>query len=278
MEIVIDQIEYRYPNGVTALADVSLRVAAGEQVAIVGQNGSGKTTLAKQLNGLLRPSSGQVQIGDWQTGGHSVAQLARRVGYLFQHPDEQLFQRTVAAELAFGPRNLGFDATRTAALVTEALHSLALTAVAQENPYDLSLAWRKRVALAAVLAMDTPILVLDEPTTGQDARFQTLLAGLLVRWRQAGKTVIAISHDMEFVAANFTRLVVLHAGRVLRDGLTAQVVGEMAVLQQTQVEPPAITRLAQGLNLPQNVWTIPDFLTAWRGNGRAQKANEQNGK
>ena len=123
MKIVIDQIQYRYPNGVTALADVSLRVAAGEQVAIVGQNGSGKTTLAKQLNGLLRPSAGKVHIGDWGTDGHSVAQLARRVGYLFQHPDEQLFQRTVAAELAFGPRNLGFDPTRTTALVTKALHS-----------------------------------------------------------------------------------------------------------------------------------------------------------
>lgn len=266
MDIQIDQIHYRYPNGVTALADVSLRVAAGEQVAIVGQNGSGKTTLARHLNGLLRPLQGQVQIGDWPTSRHSVAQMARRVGYLFQHPDEQLFQRTVAAEVAFGPRNLGFDGQRTTALVTDALHRLALTAVAQENPYDLSLAWRRRVALAAVLAMDTPILVLDEPTTGQDARFRALLARLLADWRQAGKTVIAISHDMAFVAAHFERIVVMHAGQVLRDGMTAAVLGETAVLRQSHVEPPAITRLAQALKLPQTVWTIPDFLAAWRQN------------
>ncbi|MCB9421157.1 MAG: ATP-binding cassette domain-containing protein [Ardenticatenaceae bacterium] len=272
MEILIDQIQYRYPNGVNALADVSLRVAAGEQVAIVGQNGSGKTTMAKHLNGLLRPSRGRVTIGDWATDDHSVAQMARRVGYLFQHPDEQLFQRTVAAEVAFGPRNLGFAPQQVETLVAEALASLELTAVAQENPYDLSLAWRKRVALAAVLAMDTPILVLDEPTTGQDARFQVLLAQLLADWRQCGKTVIAISHDMEFVAAHFARLVVMHAGQVLRDGLTAEVVGETAVLQQTHVEPPAITRLAQGLTLPQTVWTIPDFLEVWRGNGRNRKS------
>lgn len=266
MDVAVDRVHYTYPGGIAALNDVSLHVAAGEQVAIVGQNGSGKTTLARHLNGLLRPSHGRVIVGDWSTGSHSVAQMARRVGYLFQHPDEQLFQRTVAAEVAFGPRNLGFGPQRVEALVAEALASLELTDVAQENPYDLGLAWRKRVALAAVVAMDTPIVVLDEPTTGQDARFQARLVRLLADWQQRGITVIVISHDMEFVAAHFERLVVMHAGRVLRDGLTIEVVGETAVLQQTHVEPPAITRLGQGLDLPQTVLTIPDFLAAWKQN------------
>ena len=171
-------------------------------------------------------------------------------------------------ETDFGPRNMGFAPPLVTALVAKALTSLELTTVAQENLYDLGLAWRKRIALAAVAAMHTPILILDEPTTGQDAHFQTLLTQLLAEWRQAGKTVIAISHDMEFVAAHFARIVVMYTGQVLRDGSVEEVVGETAVLQQSQVEPPALTRLAQGLGLSQTVWTVPDFLDAWQQNNR----------
>lgn len=264
MEVVITDVYFTYPGGVPALRGVDLHLAAGEQAAIVGANGSGKTTLARQLNGLLRPSQGRVTIGGVETTAVTVAQLARRVGYLFQHPDDQLFQRTVAAEVAFGPRNLGWSADRAAAQTQQALAQLALEDVANENPHDLGLARRRQVALAAVAAMDTPIVVLDEPTVGQDARFATLLARLLADWRQAGKTVVAISHDMAFVAAHFTRLVVMHEGRVLRDGAMREVVGETAVLQQTHVAPPAITQLGQALHLPRTVCTVSDFLAAWQ--------------
>src|SRR5512146_2817798 len=121
MKIAIFDLQFSYPNGVQALDDISLTIDSGEQAAIVGQNGAGKTTLVKHLNGLLQPTRGQVLIGDWDTKEYSVAKLARRVGYVFQNPDEQLFSKNVGAEVAFGPRNLGFEGERVQALVKDAL-------------------------------------------------------------------------------------------------------------------------------------------------------------
>src|ERR671922_2141445 len=121
MNIEIKDLYFTYPTGVEALRGITLKIESGEQVAIVGQNGAGKTTLVKHLNGLLQPTHGQVLIGNWDTAKHSVAKLARRVGYVFQNPDEQLFSKNVGAEVAFGPKNLGFDAERTEALVKDAL-------------------------------------------------------------------------------------------------------------------------------------------------------------
>ena len=138
MNIEVKDLYYTYPAGVKALLGVSLTIKTGEQVAIVGQNGSGKTTLVKHLNGLLQPTSGSVLIGDWDTKKVSVAKMARRVGYVFQNPDEQLFCRTVAEEIAFGPRNFGFDAQKTESLVNDALELVELSDKKDTNPYDLS--------------------------------------------------------------------------------------------------------------------------------------------
>jgi energy-coupling factor transporter ATP-binding protein EcfA2 len=145
------------PAGVETLRGISLTIESGEQVAIVGQNGAGKTTLVKHFNGLLQPTRGQVLIGDWDTTKHSVAKLASRVGYVFQNPDEQLFSRNVGAEVAFGPKNLGFEAERVEALVNDALALTQLSDKTETNPYDLSATWRKMVALASIISMDTDI-------------------------------------------------------------------------------------------------------------------------
>ncbi|HEX6034574.1 MAG TPA: ABC transporter ATP-binding protein, partial [Anaerolineales bacterium] len=166
MKIEIHDLHFTYPTGVEALRGTSLMIESGEQVAIVGQNGAGKTTLVKHLNGLLQPTKGQVLIGGWDTTEYSVAKLASRVGYVFQNPDEQLFSRNVGAEVAFGPKNLGFDAERIEALVKDALALTQLSDKTETNPYDLSATWRKMVALASILSMDTDILIFDEPTTG----------------------------------------------------------------------------------------------------------------
>src|SRR5512142_1192954 len=169
MKIEISNLYFSYPSGVEALRGVSLTIESGEQVAIVGQNGAGKTTLVKHFNGLLLPTRGQVRIGDWNTREHSVAKLARRVGYVFQNPDEQLFSRNVGKEVAFGPRNLGYADDKVQSLVRDALEMTELADKTETNPYDLSATWRKMVALASVIAMDTEIVIFDEPTTGQDA-------------------------------------------------------------------------------------------------------------
>ena len=168
MNIAIQSIHFSYPSGVIALRGISLQILSGEKVAIIGQNGSGKTTLVKHLNGLLKPSSGSVLIGDWDTRDVPVNRLASRVGYVFQNPDDQLFQSKVWAEVAFGPKNLGWEPARIEQQVALAIEMVDLKNAVQLHPYDLSTGERKRVALASVLAMDTPIVVLDEPTTGED--------------------------------------------------------------------------------------------------------------
>ena len=265
MEIVLDALTHTYPGGVTALAEVSLTLRAGESVAIVGQNGAGKTTLVKHLNGLLRPTSGTVHVGPFDAASRSVAQLAAQIGYVFQNPDDQLFQPTVAREVAFGPRNLRWPAERAAAATAAALETTGLTADAERHPYDLARSERKWVALAAVLAMETPILVLDEPTTGQDyagvARIGTIVDDLTVH----GRTLIAVTHDLDFCAEHFARVIVMGQGRVLLDGPAREVLAQAAVLAQTDVEPPQLMRLATQLpwgDAPLPL-TVADFAAAW---------------
>ncbi len=246
----VEQVAYTYPNGVVALQNISFSIAPGESIALIGQNGAGKTTLARQLNGLLQPTQGRVLIGDLDTRQHTVAKLAAQVGYVFQHPEHQIFKRTVRDELAFGPRNLGYPADRATALVTQALRLTELTEFAEDHPHDLLPALRKRVTLASVLAMDTPILVLDEPTTGQDARGIQVIGAIIDNLRAAGRTVITISHDIDFCADHCHRLIVLGGGRVLLDGPAEEVFGRPEVLEQTAVELPQLARLTARLGLP----------------------------
>ncbi len=264
MNISIRDVWFRYPNGVEALRGISLDIAAGQLVVLIGQNGSGKTTLAKHLNGLLRPTRGDVEIGGWNTRTHTVAQMARRVGFLFQNPDDQIFKSRVADEVAFGLRIFGFKEDGIAARVKAALARTDLAGEEDLHPYELLPSQRKWVTLASVLAVDPPALVLDEPTTGQDARGLARLGGLIQEFKQAGKTIVAISHDMDFCAEHFERVVVMKEGRVLADGATADVLAQAALLGETAVDPPQITRLGTALGLPRAVMTVGEFMEEWR--------------
>ena len=263
MNISVRDLTFTYPSGMAALHDVSLDISSGERVAVVGQNGSGKTTLAKHLNALLRPTRGQVLIGDWNTREHSTAQFARRVGFLFQNPDEQIFKNRVADEIAFGPRKLGLEPSEIEARVTSALERTGLAAQRNAHPYEVLPSERKWVALASVLAMDAPILVLDEPTTGQDARGIARLSALVNDLARQGKTVVTITHDLDFVAENFDRVIVMGQGRVLLDGDAHHVLAQSDLLAQTSVEPPQITRLGLALRLPETTLTVDEFLRLW---------------
>lgn len=262
MNIQISDLHFTYPSGVQALRGISLSIEAGEQVAIVGQNGSGKTTLVKQLNGLLQPTSGSVTIGDWNTKEYSVAKLARRVGYVFQNPDEQLFSKNVGTEVAFGPRNLGYHGDQVQALVKDALEMTELSDKTETNPYDLSTTWRKMVALASVIAMDTQIVIFDEPTTGQDAVNVARIANVIKTLRERGKTVITITHDIDFCAENFERVIALSQGQVLLDGKANDVLAQEEALASTYVEPPQLTRLGKRLGFRQAVINQEEFLNA----------------
>ncbi len=261
MKIEIRDLHFTYPAGVEALRGISLTIESGEQVAIVGQNGAGKTTLVKHLNGLLLPTSGEVRIGGWNTKNQSVAKLARRVGYVFQNPDEQLFSKNVGTEVAFGPRNLKLDGEQVQSLVKDALAMTELTDKTETNPYDLSPTWRKMVALASVISMDTDIVVFDEPTTGQDGLNITRIANVIRTLRQRGKTVITITHDIDFCAENFDRVVALSQGKVLLDGYANDVLGQEEILATTYVDPPQLTRLGKRLGFEKTVRTQDEFLT-----------------
>ncbi len=262
MKIQISDLYFTYPTGVEALRGISFMIESGEQVAIVGQNGAGKTTLVKHFNGLLQPTSGRVLIGDWNTKEHSVAKLARRVGYVFQNPDEQLFSKNVGIEVAFGPKNLGFDSERIQALVKDTLAMTELSDKTEMNPYDLSATWRKMVALASIVAMDTDIVIFDEPTTGQDAVNVTRIANVIRNLREHGKTVITITHDIDFCAENFERVIALSQGKVLLDGKANEVLGQEDLLATTYVDPPQLTRLGKRLGFKETVRNQEEFLNA----------------
>ena len=264
MKIEINDLHFTYPSGVEALRGISLIIESGEQVAIIGQNGAGKTTLVKHFNGLLQPTRGQVTVGDWDAAKHPVAKLAKRVGYVFQNPDEQLFSKNVGVEVAFGPKNLGFDAEQVEALVQDALALTELSDKTETNPYDLSPTWRKMVALASIISMNTDILVFDEPTTGQDANNVARIASVIEELRRRGKTVIAITHDIDFCAENFERVIALSQGKILLDGGPNDVLGQEEILATTYVEPPQLTRLGKRLGLKEVVRNQEDFLNALR--------------
>lgn len=264
MRIDVKDLHHRYPGDVRALQGVTLAIEAGEQVAVVGQNGAGKTTLVKHFNGLLKPSQGDVLIGSWNTREQSIARLARRVGYIFQNPDDQLFSRTVAAEVAVGPRNLRYVAERVEQLVAGALEQTGLAAVAETNPYDLAPTQRRMVAIASVLAMDTPIVVFDEPTMGQDPAALARLGEIVAALARQGKTVITITHDLDFAAKHFQRLVALRQGKVLLDGPMREMVVRQEALATTGVEPPPLTRLGLRLGFREAVVTVESFLKVLR--------------
>ena len=264
-----ERLVYVYPDGpVRALDGVDLHIRPGERVALVGQNGSGKTTLVRHFNGLLRPTEGRILVDGLDAATMRVAQLSRRIGLVFQDPDQQIFSGTVRGEVEFGPRNLGMTAAEREVSVERALAAVGLESEASTNPYDLGGARRKLLALASVLAMRTPVLILDEPTTGQDARGVATVRRVIDAVGAEGRTVVAISHDMEFVAETFERVAVLRAGRVVLDGPPGEVFAEGAwpALASTYLEPPlaAVVGARLGLGPTPTDATLIEALRPWR--------------
>lgn len=264
MNIELSGLSFRYPSGVLALDQVDLRVPSGQVVAILGENGAGKTTLVKMLNGLLRPSEGQVRIGDWDAAEHTTAQLAARVGFLFQNPDDQLFERDVSREVAYGPRNLGVGERKIKQRVKAALQTVGLQEHINAHPYDLTQPQRKLLALAATLAMQTPILVLDEPTIGQDQPGRQAIGRILQDLHTIGRTVVVITHDVDFCARHAQRIIVMLNGRIQLDGAPADVFAQPRKLSQAAVDPPQLVRLAKGLRMPGAPLTPDEFVSTYR--------------
>jgi len=245
--IEIRNLWHQYPDGTIALRGVNLEIHRGEFVGIIGQNGSGKTTLVSHLLGLLHPSHGVVKVYGKDVREYSIPELAQRIGFIFQNPDLMLFQSSVWSEIAFGPRNIGLDEEEVKRRVKEALKMMRLEGFENRHPHALSRGQRHRVAVASVLSMYPEILIADEPTTGQDYGATKYYLELLERLNKEGSTIIVISHDMKLIAKYARRIVVLKNGRILLDGPTRAIFSHVDVLEETNIEPPHVTKISMAL-------------------------------
>ncbi len=245
----MDGVTYSYMPGRNALDHVTLNVADGELVAIVGENGAGKTTLVKHINGLLKPSEGKVTVCGLDSKAVTVASLAKKVGLVFQNPDHQLFAETVEKELSFALVNFGFPPDEIKKLTEWAMSEFELTQYAGRSPFMLSGGERKRLALASVLCYGPEVLILDEPTTGQDNRQKVRMASLLHKLNQQGKTVLVVTHDMEFVSDYIPRVIVMSQGRVIADGPSGEILVKKAILEKASLVPPQLAEISWELGL-----------------------------
>ncbi len=259
-------LRYAYANGVEALRGIDLRIRRGEFVALMGPNGSGKTTLSKHLNGLLRPRSGKVTVAGLDAAKTGTAEMARRVGYAFQNPDHQLFAGSVAEEFAFGLRNIGVPDSEIRERTDTALAQAGLHLAPDAYPHFLGKGQRQRLALASILAMRPEILVIDEPTTGQDWRNAKATMRTLEALNRDGLTIVFVTHDARLVAEHAQRVVVMAEGSIIADGDPSDVFHDRAVMQRASIRPPPIMQLAAALHPDParlGVRTVADFRAAW---------------
>ncbi|HLE78125.1 MAG TPA: energy-coupling factor transporter ATPase [bacterium] len=242
------------PMETVALSDVTLAIDEGDVVGLIGPTGSGKSTLVQHFNGLLKPTSGSVRVGgvDLAARGTDLKRIREQVGLLFQFPEYQLFEETVAADVAFGPRNLGLDAADVETRVEDGLRLVGLdpAVYGKRSPFSLSGGEMRRVAIAGVLAMRPKVLVLDEPAAGLDPRGkEDILGQIRALQQQRGLTVVLITHSMDEAAQMARRLIVLHRGRVFLDGPVREVFERAADLRSIGLDLPAVPQLMQRLRL-----------------------------
>lgn len=242
----VKDLRFSYVKGREVLHGLNLALDH-RPTAIIGQNGAGKTTLVRVLKGLLKPDSGEIRYQGENLETKTVAELASRVGYVFQNPDDQIFKYKVLEEVMFGPLNIGMSPQEAEASAHEALRMVGLDEKAGENPYDLELSDRKMVAIASVLAMNTDVIILDEPTIAQSWNGREKIREIMQAKAAEGKLVIAILHDMDFVANSFARVIAMAHGEILADGAPAEVFRNHPVLEKAALAAPPLYELLEEL-------------------------------
>ena len=244
----VKDLDFSYGKDVEIFRQLNVSLDS-RATAIIGQNGAGKTTLVRLLKGLLKPVSGSIYFREQDISGKTVAMLASQIGYVFQNPDDQIFKYRVLDEVMFGPLNIGMEPAEAEKKAREALALMGLSGKEQENPYDLEMHERKMVAIASVLAMDTDVIILDEPIIAQDYAGKQRIGNMIRELSGKGKLVIAILHDMDFTAEYFERVIVMAQGKVLADGTAREVFGQEAVLEAAKLQKPYLRQLCERLML-----------------------------
>ena len=279
MPIVIEHLNYVYMSGgpyeTHALDDVSLTIEDGEFVGLIGHTGSGKSTLVQHLNGLLLPTSGTITVDGLNIADKATDRRAirRKVGLVFQYPENQLFEETVEKDIAFGPRNLGLDEAEIDRRVKDAMRKVALDydALHERSVFELSGGQMRRVAIAGVLAMEPRTLVLDEPCAGLDPRGREEILGLIRDLhRDTGATIVMVSHSMDDVASLAERVIVMNHGRVAMDGAPREVFSRGAELRAIGLDVPQAVMLAdklreRGFDVPQGVYRVEEIKSVIEG-------------
>ena len=242
-------VNFSYTENILALENICLKIKKQEFVGLLGENGAGKTTLAKCINGLLKPQSGKIVIDDEDISKFSVAQLAKKIGFVFQNSDHQIFAQSVEDEIKFGLKNLNFEKEEINIRVDKILKDLNLEEYREISPFDLSGGERKRVALASILCLDPEILILDEPTLGQDSKQKKYLITLIKGLRKKGKTIIIITHDIEFASEFIPRIIVMTKGQIIADGPSNIITKNEFILNNSSIILPQLADLSKILNL-----------------------------
>lgn len=265
--ILFNDVWFEYEPNQPVLRNLSLQIQPGETVALMGENGAGKTTLVKHINGLLKPTRGIVYLEGVDTRDKSTAQLARKVGFVFQNADHQLFADTLQAEIGFALRNLDFSKEEIDERVNRFLKLFELTKYKDQSPFLLSGGERKRLALASVLCVEPQVLILDEPTQAQDALQKQKLLDFIASFRQSNHILLLVTHDVEFAVKAVDRIMVLSQGELIADGTPRQILSNLSILKRARLLPPQLTQFAHQLSkhiprFPVDLLTLPEAVKA----------------
>ena len=282
MPIEVNHLTHTYSPGsafqATAIRDVSLTINEGEFIGVIGHTGSGKSTLVQHLNGLLAPTEGVILVDGEDMNGKGVdkRKIRQKVGLVFQYPEYQLFEETIAKDIAFGPKNLGLSAEEIDSRVRRAMEWVHLDydKYAERSPFELSGGQMRRVAIAGVLAMESKYLILDEPTAGLDPRGRDRILGMIKELhKQSGVTVIMVSHSMDDISRLATRLIVMSKGRLVADGTPRELFSQVAMMEEVGLGVPEAAKLVsrlreRGIDLPADLYTLDEvreaILAKWK--------------
>lgn len=267
-QIILNELDYSYPNGTVALRKINLNIYKGELVGIMGMNGAGKTTLIRTLNGLIRPSKGTVNIESENIEPKSIGELSKIVGLIFQNPQHQIFSNTVEEEIEFSLNSLNLNKEKVRNKTVEVLKTFNLEKYQDRSPLNLSGGESKKLAIASIICRDPKILVFDEPTLGQDGKEISFFTKLLKEEREKGKTILIVTHNIEFAMEFIPRTILMAKGKIIADGVTKKVLTNQYLVEKSSLILPQTRQFALklrdiGIDCPDDVLSkveMKDFL------------------